>query len=218
MSNEPHGGQAHLTKNSKLRAALVAFAAAAASCALAAPAHAGILTKSATDCDDSALTQPFAPWGDLASYKLVDSFENGADGWTLRGGARVVSGNESHHVNGGDDAFSLLLPAGASATTPPVCVGLDEPTLRFFTRKNSGLLSTMAVTVSVQTSVGVWVTLPIGVDLGGSWHPSLPMLVVANLLPLLPPDRTAVKFTFTPLLGGSWQVDDVFVDPAARVR
>jgi hypothetical protein len=216
MFNEPHGGQAHLTKNSKLRAAFAAVAALASSCALAAPAHAGILTKSATDCDDSALTQPFAAWGDRASYKLVDAFESGADGWTLRGGARVVAGNESRHVNGAHDASSLLLPAGASATTPPVCVGLNEPTLRFFTRKNSGLLSTMAVTVSVQTSLGIWVTLPVGVDLGGSWHPSLPMLVVANLLPLLPPDRTAVRFTFAPLLGGSWQVDDVYVDPAHR--
>jgi hypothetical protein len=217
MSNEPHGGQAHLTRNSKLRAAVAALAAVTTG-AFAAPAHAGVLTKSATDCQDSALTQPFTSWGDKSQYKLVGSFEDGTDGWKLTGGARVVSGNESHHVNGDDDASSLLLPAGSSATTPPVCVGLNEPTLRFFTRKNSGLLSTMAVTVSVQTSLGIWLTLPIGVDLGGSWHPSLKMLVVANLLPLLPPDRTAVKFSFAPLLGGSWQVDDVFVDPFARVH
>lgn len=207
-----------MTRNTKLRAALTAFAAVAASCALTTPAHAGILTKTATDCQDSALTQPFKQWGDTSNYKLVGSFEDGADGWKLSGGARVVAGNESHDVNGANDSQSLLLPAGSSATTPPVCVGLAEPTLRFFTRKNSGLLSTMVVTVSVQTSLGVWVTLPIGVDLGGSWHPSGKMLVIANLLPLLPPDRTAVKFTFAPLLGGSWQVDDVFVDPFARVH
>jgi hypothetical protein len=218
MSNEPHGGQAHLTRNSKLRAAAVAIAAIASTCTLATPAHAGVLTKSATDCDDSALTQPFQRWGDSAHYKLVGSFEDGTDGWVLRGGARVVAGNETAHVNGAGDSASLQLTAGSSATTPPVCVGLSEPTLRFFARKNSGLLSTMAVTVSVQTSLGIWVTLPIGVDLGGSWHPSLRMLVVANLLPLLPNDRTAVKFTFAPLLGGSWQVDDVFVDPFARVH
>jgi hypothetical protein len=218
MSIEPHGGQAHLTRNSKLRAAAAAIAAIAATGALATPAHAGILTKSATDCDDSALTQPFQRYGDRSQYKLVGSFEDGTAGWVLRGKARVVAGNETAHVNGAGDSASLLLPGGSSATTPPVCVGLDEPTLRFFTRKNSGLLSTMAVTVSVQTSLGVWLTLPIGVDLGGSWHPSLKMLVVANLLPLLPPDRTAVKFTFAPLLGGSWQVDDVYVDPVARVH
>jgi hypothetical protein len=73
----------------------------------------------------------------------------------------------------------------------------------------------MTVSVQVQLELGVWVTLPIGVDLGGAWHPSLPHLVVANLLPLFPPDMTAVRFTFRPLLG-AFSVDDVFVDPRAR--
>jgi hypothetical protein len=207
-----------MDRNRKFQALIGAAAAVVATCAFATPAHAGILTKSATDCDDSALTQPFARYGDSSMYKSVSTFENGTNGWALNGGAKVVSGNETAHVSAAGDSHSLLLPSGSSATTPEVCVGLDEPTLRFFTRKNSGLLSTMAVTVHVQTSLGIWLELPIGVDLGGSWHPSLPMLVVANLLPLLPPDRTAVKFTFRPLLGGSWQVDDVYVDPVARVR
>jgi hypothetical protein len=207
-----------MDRNRKFQALIAAAAAVVATCAFAAPAHAGVLTKSATDCNDGALTQPFARYGDRASYESIGSFEEGAGGWTLAGGAKVVAGNESAHVAGAGDSQSLSLPSGSSATTPEVCVGLDEPTLRFFTRKNSGLLSTMAVTVHVQTSLGIWVELPIGVDLGGSWHPSLPMLVVANLLPLLPPDRTAVKFTFRPLLGGSWQVDDVYVDPISRVR
>jgi hypothetical protein len=216
MPYEPHGGQAQM--NSRLRAAAAAFAAIAASCALAAPANAGVLTTSATDCPDPTLTQPFARWLDGAHYQLVDSFEDGADGWTLSGGAKVVSGNESYRVRAPDDAKALELPAGSSATSPPVCVGLDEPTLRYFVRKHSGLLSTMTVSVMVQTSLGVWVTLPIGVDLGGGWHPSLPSLVIANLLPLLPPDRTAVRFKFAPLLGGDWQVDDVYVDPFSRVH
>jgi hypothetical protein len=38
------------------------------------------------------------------------------------------------------------------------------------------------------------------------------MLILANLQPLLPGDRTPVAFTFTPLLG-EWQIDDVYVDP-----
>jgi hypothetical protein len=205
-----------MDRNRKLRALAGAIAGVAAACAFAAPAHAGILTTSATNCDDGVLTQPFQRWHDNANYKSVGTFEDGAAGWTLAGGAKVVSGNETYAVHGARESHSLSLPSGASATTPPVCVGLNEPTLRFFTRKNSGLLSTMTVWVDVQTSVGVWVTLPLGVDLGGGWHPSLPMLVVANLLPLLPPDQTAVRFRFAPLLGGSWQVDDVYVDPRAR--
>jgi hypothetical protein len=203
-----------MTRNPKLLAG--ALMALAATFAFAAPAHAGVLTTSATDCADNPLVQPFSPWLDGANYELVDSFEKGAGGWTLTGGARLVAGNESRYVNGAGDTRSLQLPAGASATSPPVCVGLAEPSLRFFARKNSGLLSTMTVSVEVQTSVGLWVTVPIGVDLGGAWHPSLPMLVIANLLPLLPPDRTAVRFRFAPILGGNWQIDDVYVDPMRR--
>jgi hypothetical protein len=73
----------------------------------------------------------------------------------------------------------------------------------------------MAVSVRFQTVAGLTATLPIGVvpGLSTSWSPSLPMTVVANLLPLLPDSKTAVQFVFTPLLGGSFQVDDVYVDP-----
>jgi hypothetical protein len=198
------------------RAAGAAIAMTAASAALTASAQAGVLTKSATDCGNPEISQAFKAYGDQASYKLVGDFEDGTDGWVLTGGAKVVSGDATAKVGDASDSKSLVLPAGATATTPPVCVGLNEPTLRFFTRKSAGLLSTMTVWVDVQTSIGVWVSLPLGVDLGGSWHPSMPMLVVANLLPLLPPDMTAVRFRFAPLLSGTWQVDDVYVDPRSR--
>jgi hypothetical protein len=174
------------------------------------------LTTSATNCGDPELSQPFKPWLDPSNYKLVGDFEDGMDGWTLTGDAKVVAGDASAKVGGAGEGKSLSLPAGSTATTPPVCVGLNEPTLRLFARKNSGVLSAMTVWVDVQTSLGVWVSLPIGTDLGGAWHPTLPMLVVANLLPLLPPDQTAVRFRFAPVLGGSWQIDDVYVDPRAR--
>lgn len=197
------------------RAAITLAAAITTTAAVAAPAQAGILTRSATDCGDPALSQPFKPWLDSSYYKQVSNggFETGAEGWALTGGAKIVAGNATQKVGGASDDQSLLLPAGSSATTPPVCVGLNEPTMRYFAKKNSGLLSVLTVSVQVQLQLGVWVTLPIGVDLGGAWHPSLPSLVVANLLPLLPPDMTAVRFKFAPLLGGSWQIDDVYVDP-----
>jgi hypothetical protein len=194
------------------RFALGACTTLAAAAALATPAHAGVLTKSATDCGDPELTQPFKRWLDNSNYKLVGAgtFENGTDGWTVTGGARVVTGNATQTAG----TKSLQLPAGSSATTPPVCVGLNEPTIRYF-GKASGLLSILTVSVQVQLQIGIWVTLPIGVDLGTTWQPSLPHLVVANLLPLLPPDMTAVRFTFKPLLG-AFQLDDVYVDPRSR--
>jgi hypothetical protein len=201
------------------RALLAAITAVAMTGALAAPASAGILTASATDCGDETLTQPFAQFGDRANYKLVrnGAFEAGTGGWTLAGGAKVVSGNEPWKVGGAAHAKSLVLPAGSTAISPVSCVGLAEPTLRFFAKKNRAPLlgiSTLAVSVYVKTSLGLTVPVPVGVVLGnGQWKPTPPMLIVANLLPLLPGDRTPVAFQFTPVLG-DWQIDDLYVDPA----
>jgi hypothetical protein len=196
------------------RALLAATTAIAAVMAIAAPASAGILTASESNCGDETLSQPFAPFGDTASYKKVagGSFEGSMTGWTLKG-AKVVSGNEPWKVGGATHTKSLTLPAGSSAISPTVCVGLEEPTLRFFAKKNSGLLTTLAVSVYVKTSLGLTVPVPVGVVTGnGTWKPTPRMLIVANLLPLLPGDKTPVKFQFTPVLG-SWSIDDVYVDP-----
>jgi hypothetical protein len=203
----------------KRRALIAAITAMAMTGAFAAPASAGILTVSETNCGDETLTKPFAQFGDQANYKLVSgaSFENGTTGWTLRGGAKVVKGNEPWKVGGSSHAKSLVLPSGSTAISPVSCVGLAEPTLRFFVKKNRAPLlgiSTLAVSVHVKTSLGLTVPVPIGVVLAnGQWKPSPRMLIVANLLPLLPGDRTPVAFQFTPVLG-DWQIDDVYVDPA----
>lgn len=206
----------------KRRLVLAAITATAMTGAFASPASAGILTASASDCGDETLTQPFAQFGDQANYKLVrnGSFETGTGGWTLVGGAKVVAGNEPWKVGGSNHGKSLVLPAGSTAISPVSCVGLAEPTLRFFAKKNRAALlgvSTLAVSVYVKTSLGLTVPVPVGVVLGnGQWKPTPAMLIVANLLPLLPGDRTPVAFQFTPVLG-DWQIDDVYVDPM-RIR
>lgn len=199
------------------RALLGLAATAAATTAMAGSAQAGVLAPSATNCDNAAASQVFRPWGDAANYSLAPggNAEGSTQGWTFSGGARVVAGNEPFQVGGGGKNM-FLVPSGGSLKTAPVCVGLDNPTIRFFVRRTGGtLLSTMAVSVRFQTVAGLTATLPIGVvpGLSTSWGPSLPMTVVANLLPLLPNDKTAVQFVFTPLLGGSFQVDDLYVDP-----
>jgi hypothetical protein len=199
------------------RAALGAGAALIASVALAAPANAALLVSTTTACTTPQVSQPFSTWGDTHQYKLVDggAFEGGAPGWQLRGGARVVAGNEPSRVHGAADASSLSLPAGSSAVSAPVCVGHEEPSMRFFATRNSGALSVLAVSVQFELFNGSLLTLPVGLDLGGGWNPTAAMAVVANLLPAAG-EQTAVRFVFTPLLGGNWQIDDVFVDPRMR--
>jgi hypothetical protein len=201
----------------KRRMLLGLAATAMATMAFTGSASAGILAPSAGSCDDSAAAKVFQPWLDGASYSLAPGgdAEGSTAGWSFAGGAGVVSGNEPWKVGGaGTRAFAI--PSGGKLTTAPVCVGLDNPTIRFFAHRTGGsLLSTLAVSVRFQTVLGLTATLPIGVvpGLSTKWNPSLPMTVIANLLPLLPNDKTAVQFQFTPVLGGSWQVDDVYVDP-----
>ena len=198
-----------------IRRALVALAAAgAATLAVAAPAQAGLLVQSATDCDSPTSARVFQRWLDPFQYVPAPGGNaESAAGWTLKGGARIVAGNEPWNVGGSGHSSSLLLPAGSSATTGVMCVGIGHPTMRFFAKRNSGLLSTMAVEVLFEGLGGTLKSLPIGVVLGGTkWQPTLPYPVIASLLPLLPGQQTPVAFRFTPVLG-SWQIDDVYVDP-----
>ncbi|MEY2515049.1 MAG: hypothetical protein QOJ89_2407 [bacterium] len=199
-------------------AALTAFAALAVS---AGSANAGVLVSSAGSCDDQAMSKPFTQWLDYADYTPLSggNFESGAAGWALAGGSAVAGGNESYYV-AGNGASSLTVPSGGSATSPTMCVGIEHPTIRFFSKRNSGGplgLSTMRVEVLFENNLGLVDSLPIGVvTASSSWQPTLPMAVLANLLPLLPGEHTPVAFRFTSLLGGTWSIDDIQVDPYAR--
>lgn len=186
--------------------------------ALAVPgaANAGILTQSAGDCGTPVLSQPFLPWTDVMHYMPAPgATAESTAGWNLSGGAAITDGNEPWNVADDNGSSHLSLPAGSSATTDTTCVGIEYPTIRFFARsQGTGLLSSLRVDVTFETSLGLTATLPIGlVTPSSSWHVTPAYLVVANLLPLLPGDLTPVRFTFTPQGSGTWSVDDVFVDP-----
>jgi hypothetical protein len=191
--------------------------ATAAAFGAAAPAHAGILVSTATSCAAQPLSQPFLPWLDLNSYTPVPggTFEAGAPAWTLSGNAAAVSGNETFNVNSATDSSSLALPDSSSATSPSMCVGIQNPTLRFFSRNTGSQLSTLRVDVLFEDARGNVHSAPIATVLGGSsWQPTVPYPIAVNLLPLLPGNETAVAFQFTPQgTGGNWQVDDIYVDP-----
>jgi len=210
-----------LSRRLKLRIGSTAAIALAALSASAVSANAGVLVSSAPSCADQKLSKPFAPWLDFANYTPLPggNFEGSTSGWSL-GSARVAAGNETFHVGGAGDASSLRIPAGGSVTSAPICVGLEHPTIRFFAKRHTGgtaNLSTMRVDVLFENNLGILNTLPIGVvTASANWQPTLPMTVVANLLALLPGERTPVAFRFTPMLGGEWSIDDVYVDPYAR--
>ena len=185
-------------------------------------ANAGLLvnTESAKNCTTQVLQQPFKRWLDYFNYTLVPggNFEAGAPAWTLSK-SKVVSGNETFYVRSTKDARSLSLGASGVATSRPVCVGLEYPLLRFFARNRGLPTSVLTVEVLFETSLGKVLALPVGVVPGllPSWQPTLPIPVIANLLPLLPNEKTAIAFRFRATgIGGNWQIDDVFVDPHRR--
>jgi hypothetical protein len=172
-----------------------------------------------TGCGTRQLEQPFLRWLDPASYFFAPNggFENGSDDWKLAGGATVVSGNETFRAHSPTDSHALSLPAGSSATSAPVCVGLLYPTLRLFTANSGSLLSTLKVEVLYTDITGRATAATVGTLLGtSSWQPTLPVVMLANLnsLPLVTNGTTSVAFRFTAQGKlGAWKIDDVYVDP-----
>lgn len=178
-------------------------------------AEAGVLVDTATDCDRQALERPFLRWLDPANYTLVPgaSFSDNAKGWQLSR-SRVVAGNEPWNVHGDAKSASLRLDDGGSATSPAMCLGLEHPTLRFFARNAGSLTGSLNVDVLFEDARGDVHALRIWKAIGHfGWQPTLPVPIVANLLPLLPGSHTPVAFRFSASGGGAWQIDDIYVDP-----
>jgi hypothetical protein len=192
---------------------LVAFAASAA------PTYADELVDSAMPCADQTLERPFAPWLDPASYTLAPdgTMENGAPSWSFDGGAGLTDGNEPYFVHAPGESTSLALPSGSRATSGAMCVGVEHPTMRFFAKRTGGsALGVLRVDVLYHDAAGTTRSLPVGAVTGnGSWAPSAPVPVVANVLSLLSGGTTTIAFRFVPV-ASSWSIDDVYVDPFMR--
>jgi hypothetical protein len=209
-----------MRRTSLLRRGLPGLVAALALAAVPASASADGLDIGLNGCAAQTIEHPFARWIDNSNYVLMPggTFEGSLSGWTLKGGAKVVAGSESFAAHGTGEEYALSLPSGSSATTPPVCVGVLDPTMRYFAANDGGLLSLMSVSILYYPPGGGVITLPLGVNIGGkAWAPSLPTLVTANLLGVLSGGKATVAFRFTPIgLGAKWRIDDVYVDPMAR--
>jgi hypothetical protein len=169
-------------------------------------------------CDSATLTQPFAQFSDSNQYKLVPGgdFEGSLSGWTLSGGARLATGSEPFGATGKLGKSSVYLPAGASVTSPYTCVDAAYPMFRLFGH-NTGLLSTVAVSIVYKEPLLGATAVPIGViTLSGKWAPTAKMLTLSAVQGvvngLLTGQTPQVALRFTALIGSS-QLDDVYVDP-----
>ncbi len=170
------------------------------------PASAGL----GISCPDPT-TQAFRPWSDYANYAFLPGggFESSIGGWTLSGGAKIVAGNERYYLHGSSDRYSLRLPAGATATSAPMCIGLLSSKMRFVVGGASG------GNVKVQVIYNGLLSSVLGIFDGGSvtsngtWQPSPEISMLGGVLPLL---TQSVQFRLV-ATAGTPQVDDVYLDP-----
>jgi hypothetical protein len=196
-----------MTRNTIQRAATGMAAAALAALALAAPASAA---SGGGTCPGNT-SRPFLPWGDANLYTLAPGGdpEKGSD-WTLSRGAALVKGSEPFKATGRLGNDSLALPAGAVAVSPPVCLTINHPTFRFFGKAAEGSSASLRAEALADSPTQV---LGLGAVSGTTaWAPMAPLSTGASNLLLDAAGSIKVRLRFT-ADSGSWQIDDVFVDP-----
>jgi hypothetical protein len=182
-------------------------------------AHASLLPEDGAWCDSYSASQVFLPWADPSSYTLAPggSFESSGSHWTLIAASRDTSDNEPFHVTGASDHSSLKISDGGTALSPAMCVGLGEPDARVFFKQTSGLPGALLqIDVLFDDVTGTTQAQTIA-ELGVAqlWRLSPQLPTMANLLPTIGAGSTAIAFRFT-AIGGSFKIDDLYVDPWAR--
>lgn len=161
-----------------------------------------------------ATSYPFKAWGDGDAYCAFANlgFESGKTGWTLSGNASVVSGNEPWQVSG-PGTHALQLGPGATATSSPLPVSLLDPWIRFFARSNSanGALRVQVVFHGLLGNLtGLLNVGSLSQKAYAGWQPTAPE---PSLLALPLATSTAQVVLTSTQSSGSWQVDDVYLDP-----
>src|SRR5436305_6112145 len=154
----------------------------------------------------------FAPWGDFAMYYYAPNggFESGSTGWTLSGGAAVVTQNNEPWFLSGFGSHALQIPTKGSAAIN-VCYGVTYPGVRFFVSGQNGP-AVVHVRVVSHSLLGVLSVLDGGTfraDAGWAPSPKISTLFSALAAPL---GSKTMQLQFS-VENGTAQIDDVFVDP-----
>jgi hypothetical protein len=185
------------------RGVVAAIGALAALAGPVAGASAAGATAPAASCP---LSQPFAYLGDTSYYTLSGngSLEQGSGNWVFNSGAKIANGDDPFALTTGKDDHALSLPAGSSAYNLVTCqIGLQPP-LRFAAVNTGDQSATLQVDALSGNPTAPTAT-PIAVV------PSTSTWQVVQPIPFVVPVG-ALGFRFTPI-GGSWKIDDVYVDP-----
>jgi hypothetical protein len=197
-----------------LLAVVLASAGLAVPAASASTKSSGLLGGLLPSCGST--TYPFKAWADLDAYCSFPNlgFESGSTNWTLGGRASVVTGNEPWHVSGAG-THSLQLGPGATATSSTLPVNLLDPWVRMFAHSSSanGSLRVQVVFHGLLGNLtGVLNVGSLSPGSYASWQPTQRVLSTLALPLLTTSAQVVLTSTAT---SGSWQVDDVYLDPCA---
>jgi len=174
-----------------------------------------VTTQSAiVSCVARPTSAYFARWGDINQYFLAPGGEfqvAGTHPWSGSGGAATVAGGDPWDVTGAAHPSAANIPPGGTEKSPSFCVTPNENTLRFFYHSPGVPGSVLKVTINATSGLGVASTT-------AAISGSTPAWGVTNVvkLPAIydPSGQEYVTITFsTANAPGSWQVDNVMVDP-----
>ncbi len=171
----------------------------------AGPALAG---QNQAPCSPPQLSQPFASAGDTNFYMLAPGQTAGnfnGSGWTLTGGARIVT----TRLAAGQTGQVLDLPSGSQAVSPTLCVRSNFPTARAIVNDLAG---NDGVQVSVSNNRTGGGTANAGVldPSPSGWTVSDPFDTGASTVH----GQQHVQFTFTAAgTGSEYQMYNFYVDP-----
>jgi hypothetical protein len=154
----------------------------------------------------------FAPWGDWSGYYFAPNggLENGSSGWSLSGGATVVTQDNEPWFLAGFGSHALQIPTGGKATIN-VCYGLTYPAVRFFAAGQGGD-ATIHVRVVSRSLLGIVSILDGGTFTATEgWDPSPKVsTLLSAVASLVGTNSLQLQFTVE---SGTAQIDDLFVDP-----
>ncbi len=177
----------------------------------AVPAQAANGYRETSACEAGSFSQPFQQYKDSNWYTLLAGQSPdsgfGGQGWTLSGGARIVS----TRLPGGGTGQVLNLPSGSQAVSPVVCITSEYPTARAYVDDVKGSEGVFFY-VSYEGTKTWEAPKNTGQIHGatGSWTPSS----AVNLQPEKTTGWQPVRITLKP--GGTtslFQVYDLYLDP-----
>lgn len=184
-----------------------------------APSTTGDITTSAnvpapTSCTPLPTSKAFQKVdGDTADYSPAPNgtFENGATGWTLTGGAKVATANETLGIAPGRKA--LQMPLLSTATSPSFCVDESHPHFRFAFKVDNAALSGFIAYVIYRDSAGKVTNIELVsskiLSLSPSMWQATPKSPLATLIPLNPGTKTATVQLKLTALSPTDLVDDL---------